>query len=368
MSNPIENGHAILTEEYGASSLPLEPDGNIDWAAWEQKTEEVLRPPDRERLDADSPFKQMMHHPLLTHQQELALGRQIQAGKTVSPNHPDYENIRAAGLQARDALVNHNYRLAGRWALGKSITCHIPVMDLFQEACIGMMTAAKKFDPDRNLKFSTYASWWINQAITRAIQEQSTIIRKPTHVREIEWYVLQAADSIYQQNLVRRSNGETPLPNTYDAIAEKANEIRTARRITQGRPQPKSSRNAQIKEGRVRGVLLGGRVTYSLDMPVPFLDDDTTAEESFVDKEAEPVEELAVRNAFSERVQSLIDELPPRERVVVRARFGLDSDGEEKTLEQIGQMFGVTRERARQILKKATERLHKRVKAKMLWE
>lgn len=351
MYNPIENGHVGLVREFpNQVKLLPEPAEDTDWAALELETQEVLQSLPDEALDADSPFEQMIRHPLLTHEQELALGKQIQAGS----------------LQARNTLVDHNYRLVYSWAKKKAESTNIPVMDLFQEGSIGMMTAAGKFDPNRKLKFSTYASCWINQAIIRAIQEQSTIIRKPTHVREVERDVLQAMERIEQENLIRYSSGEPLLPNTYETIAKEANEIRKARREALHQPEPKSDRNSKIKEGRVRGVLLGGMVIASLDNPVPYLED-TTLGESYVDTDAEPVEEIAVRNAFATQIRRVIDELPARQRAVIGARFGFD-DGEEKTLEEVGREFGVTRERIRQILAKATGDLRKKKQIQQLWE
>lgn len=361
MSSPIENGHVSLVKEFPDQVISsLEPAENTDWDALEKETEDILRslvkPAGLAGLEAGSPLERMLHHPLLIHEEELVLGRQIQAARSISPDNPDYEAARAAGKAAKDKLVEHNFLLVQKWALKYAAGGKLPAEDLFQEGNTGLMKAADKFDPNRNIKFSTYASWWIRQTIIRAIQDQSAMIRRPGHIRSMEADVLKAKEQIDLANKEGVLEGVTPSSN-YETIAREANKIRASRltRMNGEAKDPKEPGTGPIKSNHARLVLNAARVVTSTDIPLPHLEGGLTLADLHPD-ETESVEDLAVENADNALILDLLDSLLSRDRIVLRKRFGFE-DGKEKTLEEIGRELGVSRERVRQIEAGALKRL-----------
>ncbi|MGE5228503.1 MAG: sigma-70 family RNA polymerase sigma factor [Deltaproteobacteria bacterium] len=244
-------------------------------------------------------FHEMGKVPLLTGVEEVALARRIERGDAAARRKLIESNLRL--------VVSIAKRHAGRG---------MPLLDLIQEGNLGLMRAVEKFDYRRGFKFSTYATWWIRQAITRALADQSRTIRVPVHmVENIQTYVR-------VQRLLIQEIGREPVPEEIAAeMGVTVAKIREIQRISQ---EPASLHQQVGDEGDSQ---LGDFV------------EDT--------KSAAPVEEVAeiVRH---EEIMAVLGLLSRRERTVLRLRFGLD-DGRPRTLEEVGQVFGVTRERIRQI-------------------
>ncbi len=244
-------------------------------------------------------FQEMGKVPLLTGVEEVSLARRIERGDAA----------------ARQKLIESNLRLVvsiARRHVGRGM----PLLDLIQEGNLGLMRAVEKFDYRRGFKFSTYATWWIRQAITRAMADQSRTIRVPVHmVEHIQTFVR-------VQRLLVQEIGREPTPE--EIAAEMGVTLAKVREIQRISQEPASLHQAVGDEGDSQ---LGDFV------------EDTQS--------AAPVEEVA-GIVQREEVVAVLDLLSYRERHVLRLRFGLD-DGRPRTLEEVGQVFGVTRERIRQI-------------------
>ncbi|MEK7108664.1 MAG: sigma-70 family RNA polymerase sigma factor [Patescibacteria group bacterium] len=235
-------------------------------------------------------------------------------------------HIEKGDQEAREKLAQANLRLVVSIAkryVGRSP--HLSLLDLIQEGNLGLFKAVEKFDYRRGFKFSTYATWWIRQAITRALADQARTIRIPVHMVE--------TISKYQQVKRRllQDLGREPLP---EEIAAEMN----------------------MELEKIHHIAKISQETVSLESPVGDDDEDSVLGEFIVDDKTLSPSQQAARRVLREQMLAIINDLTPREQKILRMRFGLD-DGITHTLEEVGREFGVTRERIRQIEAKSIERM-----------
>ncbi len=271
---------------------------------------------------------------LLTSQEEVWLAKRMERGKVAEQRlrTGDYtsEEERAElvadkedGERARAHLIQANLRLVVSVAK-KYVGRGLSFLDLIQEGNIGLMKATDKFDYKRGYKFSTYATWWIRQAITRAISDQSRTIRLPVHVGETINRVKKMSHRL--QQILEREPTQLEVARALD-----------------------------LPEEKVRQVLEAARLPVSLEAPVgqdgdAFLGD-------FIEDESMPAPlELASQQLLRSQIEEALSRLSERERRIIILRFGLE-DGQFRTLEEVGREFGITRERIRQIEAKALRKL-----------
>jgi RNA polymerase primary sigma factor len=278
-------------------------------------------------------LKEMARVPLLSIEEEVNLARQVETGreaqKLLCENGDDPEKRRQLeqaihqGVLAREHLIKANTRLVVSIAK-KYIGRGVPFLDLIQEGNLGLMKAVEKFDYHRGYRFSTYATWWIRQTITRAIADQGRTIRVPVHMSDRIRRLYRTARKLEQEN------GRVPTPE------EIASEM-------------------DLEPRKVQWMLRVSWQPLSLERPVGEEEDSELG--SFIEDESTPTpSQDAYHNLLADKIEEILTTLSPREARILRLRFGL-VNGRSYTLEEVGKKFGLTRERIRQIEGKALRRL-----------
>jgi len=290
-------------------------------------------------------LKEMSRVPLLSSEEELCLAKRIESGKsakrelgrsngsTPAARRAELENIIGDGSLAREHLIKANTRLVVSIAK-RYIGRGVPFLDLIQEGNLGLMKAVEKYDYQRGFRFSTYATWWIRQTITRAIADQGRTIRVPVHMVDRIRQLYRTTHEM-EQRLGRQPTHE----ELADAIGVKSNKIDWMMRVSW--------------------------LPLSLESPINDDEDDSELGMFGEDQVTPSPIQSTYSTLLREKVQEVLETLPPREARILRLRFGLEN-GRSYTLEEVGQKFGLTRERIRQIESKALRRLRHPRRARQL--
>ena len=336
----------VLLNDHGQDDVWPTGDESQELTIWEDEDDDSE---EESRGTADFPsqdpvglyLRETGRVPLLTSEEEVELARAIEAGRVAArqlakkPDRANAESLQQAaqtGLDARDRLIRSNTRLVVSIAK-RYISPNITFLDLIQEGNIGLMKAVEKYDYRRGYRFSTYATWWIRQTITRAMADQGRTIRMPVHM----------SDRIRQmQRTARQMEQELGRKPTPDELGQALN--LTAR--------------------KVRWMQRVALEPVSLEMPVG--DDAESELGHFIPNDSAPMPaQEAEDKMLREQLEALLNTLTPREARVLRLRYGLSNETSH-TLEEVGAKFGLTRERIRQIEGRALRRLRHPMRSRHL--
>jgi RNA polymerase primary sigma factor len=330
-----------------ATSEPSEDELAAEEAEVESEEDEALALEDYlANIDTDDTIglylKEVSRVPLLTAEEEVELAQRIERGrmareelakgKVSMRRRTELRRLIEDGWAAREHLITANSRLVISVAK-KYMGRGVPFLDLIQEGNIGLIRATKKFDYRRGHKFSTYATWWIRQAVTRAIADQGRTIRVPVHMGDQINKLLRV-----QHQLTQRLGREPSVEELADAL--------------------------EVPPKKVENMIQVARRPLSLETPTDD-EEDSVLGDFIEDDEAPPPDDTATYNLLREHLGEVMNGLPPREVRILQLRYGL-LDGQAYTLEEVGRKMGVTRERVRQIEAQALSRLrHPTVRRKL---
>lgn len=301
---------------------------------------------DLQNIDTDDTIglylKEVSRVPLLTAEEEVELAQRIERGRLAreelargnvgNRRRHELRKLIEDGWAAREHLITANSRLVISVAK-KYMGRGVPFLDLIQEGNIGLIRATKKFDYRRGHKFSTYATWWIRQAVTRAIADQGRTIRVPVHMGDQINKLLRI-----QHQLTQRLGREPSVDELAIAL--------------------------DVPPKKVENMIQVARRPLSLETPTDD-EEDSVLGDFIEDDEAPPPDDTATYNLLREHLEEVLNTLPPREVRILQLRYGL-LDGQAYTLEEVGRKMGVTRERVRQIEAQALSRLrHPTIRRKL---
>lgn len=315
-------------EQLASMGIDVVPSAGEELEVLDKDDDSQLETPEEEELDLSIPegvgiddpvrmyLKEIGRVPLLSAEEEVDLAKKMENGDEEAKRRLAEANLRL--------VVSIAKRYVGRGML---------FLDLIQEGNLGLIKAVEKFDYKKGYKFSTYATWWIRQAITRAIADQARTIRIPVHMVETINKLIRVSRQLLQEL------GREPSP---DEIAVEMD----------------------IPVERVREIMKIAQEPVSLETPIGE-EEDSHLGDFIEDEDAPAPAEAASFILLKEQLEEVLDTLTPREEKVLRLRFGLD-DGRSRTLEEVGQEFGVTRERIRQIEAKALRKLRHPSRSKKL--
>uniref|UniRef100_UPI0035E4653A RNA polymerase sigma factor RpoD n=2 Tax=Candidatus Mycosynbacter amalyticus TaxID=2665156 RepID=UPI0035E4653A len=354
MTKPIDDEETVVDASGGVPVSEFDEPNPDELLDEEEMDEETLNGQYLDDVSDDSVrlyLREIGKIPLLNAEEELALAQEIVANReeldelTAKLDDEELSAAERSKLKSRiaklakpkDKMAEANMRLvvsiAKRYS-GRGLD----FLDLIQEGNTGLLRAVEKFDPDKGFKFSTYATWWIRQAITRAIADQARVIRIPVHMVETINKLLRT-----QRRMTQELNREPTMEEL--------------------------SKELDMEPSKIEYVMKIKQDIHSLDAGVGRDGDeeDSVLGDFIEDEDSATPEESASNQLLKEQVQAVLSTLSDREQKIVRMRFGLDN-GKSHTLEEVGQEFAVTRERIRQIEAKALAKLRKHKDAKKLHE